>query len=76
MQSMSDKITKVSLIRLQDEVEDSENSKTCLLPILYMYKWNVAWTQLFPGNDILGMSGSCNSVVGALCCCILSLNPY
>ena len=28
----------------------------------------MAWTQLFPGNDILGMSGSCNSVVGALCC--------
>ena len=28
MQSKSDKITKVSLIRLQDNVEDSENSKT------------------------------------------------
>ena len=28
MQSKSDKITKVSLIRLQDKVEDSENSKT------------------------------------------------
>ena len=33
MQSMNDKITKVSLIRLQDKFEDSENSKTSFLHI-------------------------------------------
>lgn len=49
MQSKSDKITKVSLIRLQDKFEDSEDSKlSSIIVVMTQQYWaNILFIKIF-----------------------------